>query len=459
MRFAKKQTLLSPTRPRQAKRTVAGTVCGLTARDVATFSGPARLSAMPMASGKRVLAMIVLLASGCSFGPGGIESQRQLEPADFAAVSPPPPPSPPAVEEPPDTEPTIGQYATASVGNHLRAATDGEADQASGPTPTQRVNGVNHRFAVDAMVGQVNGQPIYANAVFEPIIEQLTALGSNLLPGDFRQRARQLIESRLAQIVADSLILGEAESDLSAQEQAGLQNILKEQREELIRFWGIGSVALAEANLVRQTSRSLEQTLTESRQRLLVQRYLRQKLFPKINVTRKDIERYYNDHFDQFNPPPTRTLRLISVQDPSAAGRVNQLLNDGTAFEDVAALAINQYRPDEKGLMSKQAMGDQVFSQPQLNEAMLGLRASQHSPPIQIGDKTWWISVDSIEQPHGQPLIAVQLEIEQLLRRQQFQALTQQYRQELFATGSYNPIDSMSDALLMVAMSRFALTP
>ena len=237
-----------------------------------------------------------------------------------------------------------------------------------------------------------------------------------------------------------------------------MQNILKQQREELIRFWGKGSIALAQDNLVRQTSRDLDQTLAETRQRFLVQRYLRQELFPKINVTRKDIERYYNDHLNEYNPPTTRTLRLIRVKDLAVADQVDQALSQGQPFEQVASLPVNRYRSADAGLMSEKAQGNQVFGQAPLNEAMLRLAVGEHSPRIHVEDTYWWIGVEAIDTMQGRSLTEVQLEIESLLRRQRFQELTRQYRQQLFKTGSYNPLGQMSQALLEVAMSRFAVT-
>jgi len=314
---------------------------------------------------------------------------------------------------------------------------------------------MNIRYTVDAMVGQVNGKPIYANTVFEPILEQLSVLGKSLPRSQFQLRAKQLIEGRLGQIIADALILGEAESDLSDQEHAGLQNILKQKREELIRFWGRGSVAVAEDNLVRQTSRSLEETLTSARQQMLVQRYLRQKLFPKINVTRKGVERYYNNHLNEYMPPPSRTLRLIYVTQDADADKIDQMFQRGVVFTEIASSDLNQYRPDAGGLMSQKAIGQEVFSQPQLNKAMLRLGVGEHSPRTRAGDRYWWIAVESIDQPTGKTLSEVQLEIEGLIRQRQFQTLTQRYRADLFRNGSYNPIETMSDSLVKIAINRF----
>ena len=400
------------------------------------------------------------LTAGCASSQTSTETHRQLVPADFAAGVSVSVSSPVPTSATPRTTVSADQAQGAPAsGGQPEAEPPSDTGASTPPKPQVdlAVSGDMPLYTVDAMVGQVNGKPIYASTVFESIFEQLAALGRSLPRGEFRQRAGQLIEARLGQMVTDALILGEAESGLTAQEYAGLQNIIKQQREELIRFWGKGSVALAQVNLVRQTSRDLDQTLAETRQRFLVQRYLREELFPKINVVRKDVERYYNDHINEYNPPTSRTLRLIRVGDVADADQIDRALGQGQSFEQVASLPINTYRLTDAGRMSEKAQGDQVFGQPPLNEAMLRTGVGEHSPRIRVEETYWWIGVEAIDTTPGRSLTEVQLEIESQLRRQRFQELTRQYRQELFKTGSYNPLGEMSQALLEVAMSRFAV--
>ena len=308
------------------------------------------------------------------------------------------------------------------------------------------------------MVGQVNGQPIYAASVFEPIEEQLRSLGENRPPVQFRRQAQQLIQGQLGQIVLEALMLGEAEQDLSVQEQAGLEHLLKDRREEMIRYWGQGSLAVAESRLMDETGLTLKQTLAQERQKLVVQRYMQKKLFPKIHVSRKDIERYYYEHLDEYNPPRSRTLRLIRVKTKSVARQIDAWLQEGTPFDEVASKPQNQYRSSKGGLMSEKAVGDEIFDHKELNDAMRQLRSGEHSRRIDVDGGYWWICVDAIDEANGQSLQEAQLEIENLLRRQQFQVLTQRYRRDLVERGSYNPIEQMSQALLEVAVSRYAPT-
>ncbi len=412
-------------------------------------------------------ACVALAVWGCASQPQGQEVVRRLEPADFAAedvtqkdrasgrASESKAKQAPREDDQQSNDVDAVVPSDAAAAGVVEKVTE-ESGGVSVTAGTSTPRGIGRSYTVDAMVGQVNGKPIYAAEVLEPIEEQLSVLGKSLPRKEFVGRARQLIEGRLGQIVTDALILGEAERDLTVQEHAGLLQFLKLQREELIRFWGIGSVAVAQENLVRQTSRTLDQTLNETRERMLVQRYLRERLWSKISVSRKDVERYYQEHFSDFNPPANRGLRLIYVETKESADTVGRMLDEGVAFEEVAKQDLNQYRHEEGGLMAEKAVGDEVFGHAVLNEAMLTLRAGEFSGRVQAGGRYWWVRVESIDQPKGRSLSEVQLEVESLLQRQRFQQLTQQYRRELFETGSYNSIDQMGEALLAIAVNRFA---
>lgn len=390
------------------------------------------------------------LLPGCA--AGSKEQVRQVVPADFAGV--------------PTTQPNAGAPTARDVppvGGPSGPAGEREIERTLEKLPravivagTPPATSQPASYTLDGMVGQVNGQPIYAYTFFEPIHEQLATIGRREPRLVFQQRARELIIKRLDEIVFDALILGEAERDLSSQEQQGLQNMLKEQREEFLRQFGQGSLALANARLGEREGMTLDQKMTATRQKIIVQRYLRQKLLPKINVTRKDIERYYNDHLKEYNPPAGRTLRVIRAMDAAAADKIDKLLHAGTPFADVAGSRINQYLPEQRGLLQDTNSGEKIFGPEPLNEALAKLKPGQHSPRVQLGESSWWVFLESINAGKARPLRDAQLEIEELLRRQRFQMLSQRYRQRLMSEGSFNSLDEMTEAMMRIALSRYA---
>ena len=318
-------------------------------------------------------------------------------------------------------------------------------------------DGKDSAYTMDAMVGQVNGNAIYASMVFDPISEQLAALGRTQPRSVFSNRAKELISGRLDAIVADALILGEAERDLSEGEQTGLKNMMRDHQEEL-RIYGTGSRSLADENAVRKTGRTINQLIEEYRQRVIVQRYLKEKLLPKITVTRKDIERYYADNTTTFNPLPGRKLRVMKAPSEEAAKRIETELASGRSFAEVASSSLNTYRNSTGGQWPEKVVSEKVFGDERVNSAMLKLNPGQHTPPIKVGEQFWFVFLESRDEGKRKTLREAQVEIEELLKRQRFNDLSQKYRSKLFMQGSFNPLAQMSEGLVSVAMSRYALS-
>ena len=164
---------------------------------------------------------------------------------------------------------------------------------------------------VAGLVGQIAGQPIYAHHVLAPLEAELASLGRRQPRATFRTRARALILQRIQGLVQDRLVLDEAERSLTAAERGGLDRFVELQRRDLVRRFGRGSEVLADRTLRTQTGNTLEQTLRDDRERLIVITYRRRSIEPLVNVTRRDVERYYRDHEETFNPPDRRTVRVI----------------------------------------------------------------------------------------------------------------------------------------------------
>jgi PPIC-type PPIASE domain len=311
-------------------------------------------------------------------------------------------------------------------------------------------------YSVDGMIGQVNGRAIYANAVLNEQLRETLARWGREMPRDtFRKRAAERIALRLNGMVTDALVYGEAQRDLSDQERQGLTVAVSRQREQLLREYGQGSPALAEAKLTEETGLNLEQTLDDWRKWAIIDRYTKQKIRPKINVTRKDIKRYYAEHYDEFNPPATRTVRVIHAGSKDDAQYIRSLLDSGKTFAQAAADERNLFRRDSGGMMGPMA-GDKLFANEEINRITLGLEPGQCAGPITVGDKDWFVCVEKIEQEPARSLMDVQTQIHMTLYQQQFREQSERYRQRLFEKGSYNSIEQMTMSLLEIAMDRYA---
>ncbi len=317
----------------------------------------------------------------------------------------------------------------------------------------------SQRQLVDGIVGQVNGQPVYVGTVIDPdLSETLKRLGEELPRLAFRQQAVVLIHDKLQSIIDRRLMLGEAERNLTAQEEQGLRHYLAdEERAKLIAEQGGGVLIIAEQNLMQREGLTIDQKLEERRQDEIVKMHITREILPKISISRRDMERYYEENIEQFRPRAGRVMRVIRTDNPSDADEIDRLLAEGTAFEEVAGMQVNRYRRDDGGLHSdKPLAGDEPFSIDELNQALPALKAGEHSPRIAVGDGFFWVYVESITDEKGKTFQEAQSEIALLLRNQQYEAMYRQYYAELRRTGPTDPIEIMMIPVVEAAMNRYA---
>ena len=318
--------------------------------------------------------------------------------------------------------------------------------------------GQGRTFTDNAMIGQINGQPVYASRLLKDIEPELIQLAQTVAATEFRAKADRIVKRQLFKTLYESLMLGDAQRDLAPQQIVMLDLAVQQHREELIRKHGEGSIAMTNHKLDLATGMDLDHTLAEFRRRTLISASLQHKIASKIKITQKQVKRYYERHRDEYNPPADRTVYWIITHDALSAERIEKKLADGEDFLDVAGDAdLNEWRPDRNGLFGKDITGDEPFAFAPLNHAIAGLSPGQHSARVAIGSKFYWIYVPEMRDATSRPLNEVAGEIKDKLRDQRFKALSTQYQDRLFQEGNYGAVDEMAQAMLEVAVSRYAI--
>lgn len=467
--------------------------------------------------------VVGLLLSGCSMFSSG-EGAAALTPQDFAGPSPTaaetatgsvkpsnkpadsaaidttaPRPAPTSPATPataaPAAAPAPSAGPTASTTQTAPAAPAAPADGPSPPPPATKPGDKpagpvvvaapldNNTLTVDAMIGQINGRPLYAGQVLKSLEGQFRALTITLQQGkitrgDFVAQIHLSVYKRLQEIVHDSLFLGEAERILTDQERFGLQAMLRHRREELIRKFGNGSESTANEAIKVKFGRDLDAQMQRMKEEFLTHNYLQAVLSPKISVSRRDIERYYNDvrNRDQFHSAGGRRIRMIRVSTEASAERVDDMLKAGRPFLEVAASRLNQFNPDDAGKFvivddKKKEIdlitGDKVFGSDAQNKALLALKAGEHSQRITLGTGTqaehYWLFLESLIEAKSRSMAEAQLDIEETLKGMQYKILRDQTNRRLFEEAGFggrfeegHPLYDMNKTLVRIALNLYA---
>jgi len=350
-------------------------------------------------------------------------------------------------------------YEAKGRGEVRRVANDAAAEATAGGGRGSAADAGpgNRQYTVDAMIGQVNGKPIYASSVFRRVgLEQLRRLGERNDPRAFAREIQPLMNDTVRQMVTDALLLAEAEASLTEQEEKGLLGALQQFREQLISEAG-GFIGGAQAKLRKERGMTLEEAVEERRQEILIQKYMRERLFPRINVNRRKVERYYHDQADQFNPPAQITVRLVIAPNPDTAAQVSRAMQRDKFDEAAAAFAEQlMVSPDPRTFNARKEAFDQLAFEP-LNTQIRQLEPGEVSPRLDIGQgRTAWVKLIDVQQPESKPLKDVYLQIERRLRAADFERANRDYMQQLLEEGNHTPIDQMMRTLMVVATNRFA---
>lgn len=366
---------------------------------------------------------------------------------------PPLPPEPAAGGEGAAIEGAVAEELPAEIGGNQIGDGPGSIAEEEG----SEGDAGEGRLVVDAMVGQVNGKPIYASEIFKSIGEQqLRRLGRTQNRLRFRREVERLIFAELQSRITNALILREAERELSEREKKGLRGYVQQERQKILSQHE-GVLAKAEAGVLRRTGRTLEEELEARRQSLLVEKYRREKLFPRVHVTRQEVERYYRDHYDEFNEPATATVRIIKVSDERTAEAVSRALAEGTPFEEVARRH-SEVLASRGGQVPEFRLDEDALRWPAVVERVRELEPGERSERIAVeeGEAWAWVKLEALNGGSSQSLEDVFLQIERRLQGQKFGRLSRQYIRRLMEEGNFTPVDRMARELIEVAMARYA---
>lgn len=309
------------------------------------------------------------------------------------------------------------------------------------------------------LVGQVNGRPIYVADFFEPIENELRIRGREKTRREFVQIAFPLIQRQLAELIKNELVYAEAEASLTENERIGLRYFIRQLESDVTRTRG----RLAQEERLREeTGLGVDEVVELERRRQLVLYKIQSEIRRRVIVSWRDVERYYRDHREEFNPPASIQLRLLTVPANDAARRraVEQALADGFLFGPLAE-EHSTMLASRGGLLDPTPLSGGIENTaltrwPEVDALARTLRQGEHGGPVVAGDLAVWVYVEQYADGTGRSLYDAQHEIENRLFQERYAEEERRYLSELFARGNMDDFDNMSYLLLDIALQRWA---
>ncbi len=139
---------------------------------------------------------------------------------------------------------------------------------------------------------------------------------------------------------------------------------------------------------------------------------VRAALIEEVRVTKKDIDKYYEDHKEDLKSAERIRLRLIAVKDKAAADEILAAVRKGADFGSLArqrSLGVRAKQGGDTGWVNTQMLP------PHLREAVGPLKVREIRGPVQSGDHFLLVRLEGRQPSRTKTLAEVQPEIERRL--------------------------------------------
>ena len=353
-----------------------------------------------------------------------------------------------------------GRATTAQQSEVTSKRADGmtEVDYVT-PLEVARVLEPGQSWPVECLVGQVNGRPVFADAFFDPIEDQIIVATAMRDRTEARRALIETVRRQFKQTVDSELIVAEAESKLSAEQQQGLFAWIKTMQEETIAERG-GSRAAAEASLEAEDAQTLDEFVQQTRDVMLARRLINERIAPRTIVAWRDVEQEYARRKAEFNPQPMIIIGRIRLNVTTDAAMVTQVKESIAAGKTFSAIALELKLPDG-GRWNRFDLPPEGIKGTQLGDALKerldGLAIDAMSEPLLQPDFITWLTVMTIDQPMARSIFdrEVQLQLQAELKSRRTIIERERYISTLRSRWVTDDIGEMERRLLEIAVERY----
>jgi hypothetical protein len=340
----------------------------------------------------------------------------------------------------------------------------------SPPTPAPSAAPAAESVIIDSLVGQINGKPVFASEILEPLDGKLRALGESSRDANtWRRKAAESIGEELNRRIQDELVLAEARRSLTPEQRQGLFRFLRQVQESMISQRG-GSEVAADEQIREGTGRSLREESQDTLDKELIRNELETRVWSRVVVSWRDVQNEYERQHDKYNPPAEYTFRMVYVPAEKAdtASAVQAMIDAHQPFAEVAGSEFNEFNRREGGRIVRSVSGSQAEGEfspvPEINEALRRLSVGQVAGPITYAPdkkkpdakRTAWVYLEKIDQPEGVSLYDAQLELAMGLSNARKVSETERYFDRLLKRGNVSKVEIMGDRLMAIATDRYA---
>ena len=307
----------------------------------------------------------------------------------------------------------------------------------SGPTPLVAEEANGRVWIADTILAEVNDEVITREDIFGPLRPQIRQWRQDLEPEEFEARCRNVADLKLREAISERLVVQEAKRSLTEAQTQELDATLGQILKDLVAE--AGSTLLLEERLKAEGS-TVEQRMDRERRRLLIQRFLRERIAPTVHVTHSELLDYYRKVRDERYVEPTRIrLRLIEIRksefpdEAQARALAGAVCARALGGEDFAKLA-ERYSRDamaEKG-GDWGYVTEGAFRVRAVDQVLFTLRTGAVGPVVDAADAFYVVKAEDRRDGRIVPFTEVQNDLEREISDARYNERVSRYIQDLY---------------------------
>lgn len=436
-----------------------------------------------------LISLAGLCSGGCSLwsgssGSGGAGPAKTISPAEFSTAAAPQSPDAAPDSAPVETPPAPAAQSRALATISPVQASDGIRDvlvvegapmappPVIAPSPavagaaTAPVNAPSDASArtlvVEQSVGQINGRPVYASDFLSDMDGRLRANVTKMKRTEWVKETFKLVGDKLRDEIRDELLLSEFNTTIKPEQKPGVAAFFTKVQED-IRSGSLGSETLANKRLLEAEGKTVEEKAADVRDKALIQDQLRRQVYSRVQVTQREVRRYYDNNPAEFREPGVGLFRIIQVPKNDAAriARVEQSLAAGEAFMDIATRESDWNKNAKEGRYTLEVKFNgplseaQVFGPDALNDAAQKMTPKSRTEKLETPSSVWWLYLDTLNEPRTIPFYDAQLGIEKKIRNERYREEETKYFNSILKRSSASGIEEMALRITEFADQRY----
>ena len=327
-------------------------------------------------------------------------------------------------------------------------------------TKTTNALPVGQKWPVDALIGQINGKPLYADDFLKSREDRIRRTVAEPDRKQAYAELLRLLDEAFDQFVNNELVISEAEGAIPDEAKEGLLSWMRDLQEKEIANRG-GTRSEAQRSIEEEfPGTTIEEFMKRQKNEILASDLMRRRIRPRTIVSWRDIERLYTKNYDTYNPPPTLRVGRVAVLKTDAAKieQVKALFASGKPFTEVA----KELKVPNDGMWREiKLTGGGIDAVPDLVDDMKArlktLKEGVVDGPVEQRSQVSWMTLlpSTQEPPRSIFDQKLQLQLRRQLENQRYGMEQYRYLQSIRTRWISEDLDQMKKRLIQFALERY----